>query len=95
MTGNPYIPNWKTYDANQIDDLYSQLDAANARITCVVKNCVNLDDTTPRDEPGPLCGPTWAKVAHVCGLGSTSAHELCRKVGVDPNYDCREDIGEL
>ena len=54
----------------------------------VVHNLRHADDTTPRDEPGPLCGATWGKVAHVCGLGSTSAIALCREFDVDPDYDC-------
>jgi len=54
-------------------------------IGCVVRQCQHIDDTTPRDEPGPLCGPVWAKVAYLCGLGSTSAMAMCRDYGVDPH----------
>ena len=60
---------------------------------CVVRNCRNLDDTM-RSEPGPLCGPTWGKVAHVCGTGSTRAIELCRLFAVDPDYDCTQMAAE-
>lgn len=60
-------------------------------VGCVVRNAAHVDDTTPRDEPGPLCGPTWAKVAHLCGLGSTRAIELCREFGVDPDFDCAKE----
>lgn len=28
MNNDNYIPDWKTYDANQINDLYKRLDAA-------------------------------------------------------------------
>ena len=60
-------------------------------VESVVRNCQHIDDTQKRDEPGPMCGPTWAKVSHVCGLGSTSAIALCREYGVDPDYDCAKD----
>ena len=61
-------------------------------VSCVVRSCRHIDDTRERDEPGPMTGPTWAKVVHVCGLGSTSAAALCREFEVDPDYDCsRED----
>jgi len=59
-----------------------------ARLKCVVRNCQHIDDTTDRDDPGPMCGPTWAKVAHICGLGSSSAIELCQAYEVDPHFDC-------
>jgi len=56
-------------------------------VGCVVRNLQRVDDTPqePRDEPGPVCGPTWAKVAWVCGVGSTTARELCRRFDVDPD----------
>lgn len=63
-------------------------DKLEATLRCVVKNCVHIDDTRERDEPGPMCGPTWAKVAHVCGLGSSSAVDLCHQYDVDPHFDC-------
>lgn len=61
---------------------------------CVVTALARLDDTEPRDEPGPLCGPAWSKVGYVCGLGSNSAARLCLKHGVDPNYNCANDREE-
>lgn len=42
-------------------------------------------------DPDPLCGVTWGKVAYICGLGSTSATELCREFDVDPQHDCGLD----
>jgi len=54
----------------------------------MVRNAQWIDDTAPRTEPGPMCGPTWAKVGHLCGLGATMAIELCNAVGVDPHFDC-------
>jgi hypothetical protein len=80
------IESWKW--RKRCDELEQQLAGARARIGCVVRNCQHLDDTSPRDEPGPLCGPTWAKVAHVCGIGSTKSVELCREHGIDPFWDC-------
>ncbi len=50
----------------------------------ITANLVHADDTTPRDEPGPLCGPLWAKVAHLFGLGSSSATSLCYALGFKP-----------
>ena len=60
----------------------------------VVRNCVHIDDTRerqPGDDPGPMTGPTWAKVSHICGIGSSSAMALCRRFMVDPFYDCSKD----
>ncbi len=51
----------------------------------ITANLVNADDTTPRDEPGPLCGPLWAKVGHLFGLGSSSAQSLCYAIGLTPD----------
>lgn len=30
-------------------------------------------------------GPRWSVVAELCAVGSTAAHELCRRFGVDPD----------
>lgn len=66
--------------ANKIEELHQ-------RLGCVVRNAQYLDETLERGEPGPLCGPTWAKVAHLIGYGSHSAIDLCKEHGVDPHYD--------
>jgi len=65
-----------------IRDLCDEGNRAVKIVGRVVRNCQHID------EPGPMCGPTWAKVAHACGLGSTSSIALCREFGVDPDYDC-------
>lgn len=70
------------------------LERLQAIIGCVVRNCRHVDDTSPKEEPGPMCGPTWGKVAHICGLGSTSAIALCREYDVDPDYDCTREAAE-
>jgi hypothetical protein len=56
----------------------------------ILRNLVHCDDTTPRDEPGPITGPLWAKVAHLFGLGSTSASQLCSALDMDPNAKRQE-----
>jgi hypothetical protein len=66
-------------------------DCAIRLVRSVVRAAQWVDDTQPRSKPGPLCGPTWAKVAHLCGLGSTSAIELCKALGVDPHFDCARE----
>jgi len=71
-----------------IAEAAKQLERLDGIVGCVTRNCVHIDDTSPKDEAGPMCGPTWAKVAHVCGLGSTSAIALCREFEVDPHHDC-------
>lgn len=53
----------------------------------ILLNLHNCDDSIPRDEPGPISGPLWAKVSHLFGLGSTSATKLCQSLNVDP--ECR------
>ena len=45
----------------------------------------------PGDDPHILRGPAWHKVSYVCCLGSTSAHELCREFGVDPEHEAKPD----
>lgn len=30
-------------------------------------------------------GPRWAAVSELCAVGSTTAHALCRRFGVDPD----------
>ena len=67
-----------------------QVDRLTRIVWCVVRNCQHVDDTTPRDEPGPLTGPTWHKVAYMCGLGSTLATALCLEFGVDP-HSCKSE----
>lgn len=67
------------------------IEALTASIDRAVTNCAHIDDTCDRDEPGPLCGPTWAKVAHIFGLGSTSAVRLCEACNIDPEFDCSKD----
>lgn len=63
------------------------------RLQRIVHSTVrNLDHMTHRphlagDDPPTLSGKLWGKVAHVCGLGSTSARELCREVGSDPDHE--------
>ncbi len=52
----------------------------------------NLDVAVHRnlhsgDDPPILTGCLWGKVAHFCGLGSTSARELCREFGLDPDHE--------
>jgi len=64
-------------------------------VGCVVRNCQHIDDTSPRDEPGPLTGPAWAKVAYLCGLGSSSAIALCRQFDTDPFFDCASPQHEV
>lgn len=76
---------------NQIEWLKVEEKRLRRIVGSVVRNCRHVDDTTPRDEPGPLAGPTWAKVAYMCGLGSTSASSLCREFNVDPNSRWTED----
>lgn len=66
-------------------------DSLSRIVSRVVRNAQFVDDTTPREEPGPLCGPTWAKVSYLFGLGSTRATELCVAVGVDPHFDCARE----
>ena len=53
-----------------------------------VSNLQHVDDTPqePREDPGPVCGVLWSKVAYVFGIGSTSATALCRAVGLDPDH---------
>ncbi len=63
-------------------------------VGCVVRSCSHIDDTSPRDEPGPMSGPTWGKVAHICGLGSRSAIALCIEHDIGPHYDCGHEAGE-
>jgi hypothetical protein len=70
-----------------------QIERLRKVVGCVVRNCEQLDER-PRDEPGPLAGPTWEKVAYVCGLGSTSATELCREFGVDPHSEPDQEADE-
>lgn len=36
----------------------------------------------------------WGRVAHVFGLGSTDAIELCRRFGCDPDYDETKEHNE-
>lgn len=66
----------------------------------LVRSCVRtsqrLDDTThsTRDEPGVLCGPTWSKVSHLLGVGSTYAIRICRAFDVDPDFDCSTEERE-
>jgi hypothetical protein len=57
-------------------------------VECAIRNASSVDDTSPKDEPGPMCGPTWAKVAHLFGLGSSSAVDLCHEYEVDPHFNC-------
>ena len=75
-----------------IRDLCDEGNRVVSIVGCVVRNCQHIDDTEPRDEPGPMCGPTWAKVSYVCGLGATSAIKLCREFGVEPDRDCARDV---
>ena len=56
-------------------------------LTTVLRNLEHYDDTAGRkEEPGPICGVLWAKVAHIFGQGSTSATALCRALGFDPDH---------
>jgi hypothetical protein len=63
-------------------------DNLESMVGCVIRNASRVDDTSPKDEPGPMCGPTWAKVAHLFGLGSSSAVDICHQHEVDPHLDC-------
>ena len=42
-------------------EVVEERDTLKQRLACVVRNCQHIDDTKPRDEPGPMCGPTWGK----------------------------------
>ena len=35
----------------------------------------------------------WAFIADICGVGSTSACEICRECGWNPDQDCGEKLG--
>jgi hypothetical protein len=85
---------WDAFVAQHFRALLDELNRLQRLEYCVVKSLAGLDDTEPRDEPGPICGPAWSKVGYVCGLGSNSAARLCIKHGVDPNYDCANDREE-
>ncbi len=76
--------------AEYVRELAAEALRVESYLKCVVRNCAHIDDTAPKSEPGPMCGPTWHKVGHVLGLGSTWSTQLCKDVGVDPHYDCSE-----
>lgn len=54
-------------------------------LAAVLRNLEHYEDTGHREEPGPLCGVLWGKVAHLFGLGSTTATAMCRSLGFDPH----------
>ncbi len=82
--------------ACQLERLSQERDAALEQVTAINETLemvrkgwdAEIIESWKWDEPGPLCGPTWAKVAHVCGIGSTKSVELCREHGIDPFWDC-------
>jgi len=41
-----------------IADAAKQLERLDGIVGCVARNCVHIDDTSPKDEPGSMCGPT-------------------------------------
>jgi hypothetical protein len=45
------------------------------------------------DDPHPLDTCLWGRVAHIFGVGSTRAIEMCRRAGVDPEYREEPDGG--
>ena len=53
---------------------------------CAVRNLRHLSHDRGED-PGPLDGPLWSRVAYVFGVGATTAYRICREVGVDPEED--------
>jgi len=36
--------------------------------------------------------PLWVLVRDLCGLGSASAKQLCKELGLDPHQDCGEKL---
>lgn len=36
--------------------------------------------------------PLWSIVGRICSVGSTSAHEICREMGWDPEAKATSDI---
>lgn len=89
--------------AAENEQLRQQLTAANARVEELereierykklvrtgVRSLSRLDESFrhPGDDPPIMRGVTWGKVAWVFGLGSTSAHALCRECEVEPEHD--------
>lgn len=83
-----------------VAELLKEVERLRRIVGCVVRTVDRMDygldsvlATASRSQvesvdPDPLCGVTWGKVAHLCGLGSTSASALCREFGVDPDHDC-------
>lgn len=54
-------------------------------VGCVVRTLRHLSHDRIQGEPGPLdCDLLWGRVSYVCGIGSTSAIELCREFECDP-----------
>jgi hypothetical protein len=47
-------------------------------VRCVVRNAKRQN--TPHTSKSPY----WFIVSELCGVGSTSAHELCERFGIDP-----------
>lgn len=57
----------------------------------IADNLSRLDAGSRHGEPFPISGVLWGKIAYVLGMGSTSAHEFCRAVGVDPHHIVGEE----
>jgi hypothetical protein len=55
----------------------SQINVRNL-LYCVVRHAIRV-------RPYKRALTPWAEVADVCGVGSTTAHAICRAVGVDPD----------
>lgn len=52
-----------------------------ARLRCSIQNIARMVENT-RQYRGTVL---WGVVAQAFGYGSTSAHEICRKAGLDPS----------
>lgn len=90
-----------------VAELLKEVEKLRRIVGCVVRTVDRMDygldtmvETVRQSElagvdPDPLCGVTWGKVSHVCGLGSTSAITLCREFGVEPDHDCAKDEREM
>lgn len=58
-------------------------------VRSAVRTIAAYEERDDREEPGPFVGAAWAKVSHLCGIGSTRAYALCREFEVDPELGAR------
>jgi hypothetical protein len=71
----------------RIEELEGAAENNRRLVWCAIQNAKRMPETWDEvGDPGPYNGPLWARVAHLLGLGSTSATALCREHGEDPEW---------